>query len=430
VSWIKGTSSDYIDLSNDIVAAVTATSLDTVAIDGTDASTGYVAGDILTIAGGTGTAATIEVVSVDGGGALTAVRIDSAGVYSAGPSTPNSPTGGTGSGAALAITSSTNGWTADRDTTWSGTERDVILHGTGGGSDTIYVGWRTYNVGASGRYNWELHGYTGYDSGLANQSQPGASPGAHDSGDSATRKGTYLLLKNGPMNWWLSVTPFRIILMVKVDSNFYPMYLGFINRYATTTEYPYPLMVAGAAPEYDATHNQATTFSSLTDPWAEVDVGDGPMRLIDAAGTWNSFANATFTGADINPSGKYITLPCGSLQDSSSAPLEDRFTAHSLSFSFDHIVNMDTISAPTANLEPTPGTGADYYVLFPTMLLHSETANDQQVYGELDDVFWFQAYSTTTAPTSEDRIIQGDVYRVFKNCNRTGIHSFLAIKEG
>jgi hypothetical protein len=64
------------------------------------------------------------------------------------------------------------------------------------------------------------------------------------------------------------------------------------------------------------------------------------------------------------------------------------------------------------------------------MLLHSETANDQQVYGELDDVFWFQAYSTTTAPTSEDRIIQGDVYRVFKNCNRTGIHSFLAIKEG
>lgn len=65
--------------------------------------TGYTVGDVLTLAGGTGTAATITVSAVSGG-VITAVTITSVGSYTVAPTSPNSATGGTGSGATFTVT--------------------------------------------------------------------------------------------------------------------------------------------------------------------------------------------------------------------------------------------------------------------------------------------------------------------------------------
>ena len=65
----------------------------------------YAIGDILTIAGGTGSSATVRVTSVGGGGVITAIVVERAGLYTSAPATPNSPTyAGAGTGALLDLT--------------------------------------------------------------------------------------------------------------------------------------------------------------------------------------------------------------------------------------------------------------------------------------------------------------------------------------
>jgi hypothetical protein len=69
------------------------------------ASTGYTAGDVLTVTGGTGTIAVeLTVDTVGGSGEVTGVSISNAGTYASIPANPVSVTGGTGSGAEFDIT--------------------------------------------------------------------------------------------------------------------------------------------------------------------------------------------------------------------------------------------------------------------------------------------------------------------------------------
>jgi hypothetical protein len=80
----------------------------TVAVHSAGGGSGYVANDILTIAAGTGTAATVKVNTVSSG-AITSISVLTRGNYSVSPATPNSATGGTGSGANLDLTFVTDG---------------------------------------------------------------------------------------------------------------------------------------------------------------------------------------------------------------------------------------------------------------------------------------------------------------------------------
>ncbi len=67
--------------------------------------TGYSNNDVLPLAGGTGTAAAVKVIStLTSIGKILAVTIVSAGNYTTNPPNPNSPTGGTGTGAILTPT--------------------------------------------------------------------------------------------------------------------------------------------------------------------------------------------------------------------------------------------------------------------------------------------------------------------------------------
>lgn len=68
------------------------------------AGSGYTALDVLSIAGGTGTAATITVDTVGGGGEILTATLTTGGDYTVLPSTPDTPTGGTGTGATFKLT--------------------------------------------------------------------------------------------------------------------------------------------------------------------------------------------------------------------------------------------------------------------------------------------------------------------------------------
>ncbi len=67
-----------------------------------DGGAGYTANDILTVVGGTGTAATLKVTSV-AGGVIDGISVQSSGVYTSDPSDPVSVTGGTGANATFTL---------------------------------------------------------------------------------------------------------------------------------------------------------------------------------------------------------------------------------------------------------------------------------------------------------------------------------------
>lgn len=95
VTGVDGTDSEYTFNNTKVAAAAVASG-----------GTGYRVGDVLTVSGGTSTrAARVYVAGVNAStGAVTAVSVDEAGIYSATPASPASTTGGSGSGCTLTLT--------------------------------------------------------------------------------------------------------------------------------------------------------------------------------------------------------------------------------------------------------------------------------------------------------------------------------------
>lgn len=109
----RGTATDHRNLLDKLDDFLKNRSVATAAVNA--GGTGYVVGDLLSIAGGTVVAsmtARLEVTAVSSG-VITAVRIYDSGAYSADPGTltGNGVTGGTGSGATVNITMAATGWT-------------------------------------------------------------------------------------------------------------------------------------------------------------------------------------------------------------------------------------------------------------------------------------------------------------------------------
>ena len=101
--WQNSTSTDYLEMLDQLLELATSDHVATTAVN--VGGTGYVVGDILTVAGGTSThTAKIEVTAVSAG-VITAVRVDEGGAYTVDPSlTANAVTGGTGTGATMDLT--------------------------------------------------------------------------------------------------------------------------------------------------------------------------------------------------------------------------------------------------------------------------------------------------------------------------------------
>ncbi len=427
MSWIRGTSSDFVVLSNDVVEAATEESLDTVDSIGAGGS-GYSVGDILTLSGGTSTvAAQVEVTTV-GTDDVTGVRRYNDGVYTVTPGDPVSTTG-TGTGCTLNVSWVQNGWTVNRDTTYTGSDREVIMNGPGGGSDEIFVGWRTFRDVPGDYYNWELHGFTGYVGANDFDEQPGISPGFFDGATSALKAGSYFTLANASIQYWLSITGYRIILICKIGSNYFNAYLGWGNRFAVSTEYPYPLIVSGNSSFPAATNGQSTLQSGLVDPWRSTDVTGnttGPMHIIDSTSVWWGVANGAVSGSNKTHLGDRVVVPTGRPDGVDDGGLDPANKwADEINDFGDIIPETGLATTQTSNLRPTPNTG-DFYALLPTIIVFTDPA--PQVMAEIDDCYWVSAFGGVV---SEDRhIVSGEVYRIFQNCNRTDTYAFWAVREG
>lgn len=375
------------------------TAVDSVVAGGT----GYSVNDIITLSGGVGTAATLRVTSVSGG-AVTGASVETAGDYDVPPTDP----------VAQASVAPSGGSGATFNLTYQSGERDVILKGTGGGGDEIFIGWRTVSNASGNYYNFELHGMTGYDADVKMAEQPNVSPGFWDA-ISALQDGCYLLAINTSLNYWFSVTPYRIIGVIQVGTAYFNFYMGWGNRFATASEYPYPMVIAGHCSVWNTSYTASSAGTGLTDPRPIGSEDQGPMEVLMPDGTWYQISNAG-TDRTVLPS------KTTSGRTSGSTPNEDKFTT--TTFPWSDIIPAAGTGTPTASVRAIPGT-SDAAILIPAIVHFAQPAS--QMVMELDNVYWTTGVGGVL---SGDRAIIGDdVYRIFQNCKRAEIYTFLAIKE-
>lgn len=154
MAFVFGTSSGYqafADILRRVAIGTSLQEIDAIAAGGS----GYVAGDIVTVDGGTSViAATIEVLAVDGGGAVTSARIRNAGLYTATPSNDATVTGGSGSGAEFTLTWDTNGWISRRATNCANAAQSATIGAGGSGyvvNDVLTVSGGTFSEAATFR---------------------------------------------------------------------------------------------------------------------------------------------------------------------------------------------------------------------------------------------------------------------------------------
>jgi len=157
--------------------------------------TGYTVGDILTVSGGTvvnSLVATLEVTSV-AAGVIDGIRVFNTGAYSAAPGNPVAVTGGTGADdATFNLTFEVQNWAINRNDAVSTStidnpiiaggggiqvlERELLLQGPGNaGADQIFVGILEVRDTGPAVFNWQLFGFTGFNTLLLLEDQPGFS---------------------------------------------------------------------------------------------------------------------------------------------------------------------------------------------------------------------------------------------------------------
>lgn len=195
-------------------------------------------------------------------------------------------------------------WTSLRRT--SGTE--MIWQAPGnGGVDQIIVGASIFsNVGAD-YYNWRLGGFTGFDSSLAFNAQPGYVGGFGQTGPSPV-----LPLWNSTIPFWFIANGRRVIVIAKVSTVYTSCYLGFMASYMAPGTFPYPLVVGGSL-AFQSSEPVATStnwrWSYTGAEMAAFPIGrtaaftgdtESVIRLRLVGGTWRGFASSN---SQVGPAG-------------------------------------------------------------------------------------------------------------------------------
>jgi hypothetical protein len=426
----QGQATDYIDLLVKLEELAVNSHVDVIVLN--VGGTGWAVGDLFTINGGTivgGHNAIGEVLTQAGGVALT-VRIFAGGAYTVSPGVAATTTAiipAVGINLTIDATILATGWATDRSQVLVAPERELLLRGVGSGADEIFIGFETKRNVASSVFYWELAGATGFDNGEPLDTQPGSSRGNLDTEDLTTP------LNNGIIDFFVVIDGFHIKLIAKSGASYTNLYMGFIFTYATPAEYPYPLIIIGCSSA--ATRNQPFNtsnnfLSGMHDPLKFANADDGPAAIREVDGQWYQISHAFQQGASKLKQSLRVIYPAGSIPNNDTLEFAeiDRFTVYtqaddpSVMFG-----NASDTSSPALNLTPSVDSGGDIAFLWPTMLF--QKVPSQVFLGELIDVH--PVIVAGIGAVSEDTMtdVNGDVYLLFQNCNRTDVWAFFAIKR-
>ena len=409
--------------------------------------TGYTVGDILTVGGGTvvsSLVATLEVTSV-AAGVIDGIRVFNTGAYSSNPANPVSVTGGTGADdATFNLTFSTQNWTLNRNVASStstidyiaiqtgtvGTqllEREIQLQGPGNaGADEIFIGFMELRDTDATSFSWHVAGFTGFGTLLDWADQPGFSyiePNEIPS---------FVSLSNASIECWFHITPRSLKGVVRMGTTYNNFIAGFLNPYATPTEFPYPLYIGGSTGKWNELFSASgPAHSGLNDPKASDFTGGndrGNAGIRTTAGAWSDVFNWNDTGGSRVKAQDRSVYP-GSTTNGGQTfqPSEDEFLPNIARNNWEAVFDPQGFPIVNdANLFPSQNVAGDLTNLIATYVW--EKTPTFTIFGELDDVF---AGTTIGASlVSEDRvIIGGEFFRAFQQGNLTDATTFTFLRE-
>lgn len=427
--------------------------------------TGYAVNDEIEVQGGLGigvstnVAAAIFVVDTVAGGVVTAVspKSGSEGNYEEVPANPAAtlPTVGTGTGCTLTVT-----YEVREDD-----HRVLVLAGAAAGSpDPVQIGFWTYEgtISALEVRNWGLFGFSASFSLLALfQDQAGRSDGLKITGNNAemetstTIGSTNLPLKGDdgggtyPLAFHMSISDRRIMMAVRCNTAttdaWMTMYMGFTNQFGTTSEIPYPLLIAGSASQTLTSALDVSTVP-VTTSIAHMVAGstsgmNGPAQLVEPDGSWRPVQNGTLNASNaFSLVNEFNVVPGGKV----NFPLNNvgyqpgfGIIATTQNFNWSEMIDYRVSQTPEFELYPSPDTVATkLYILVPcTMVIGvgpgNELGDRWYPFGELDGCFWFSYADGGAGANALDYMDIGtDRYRVFRTGHRAEkAVDFFAFKE-
>lgn len=424
----QGQATDYIDMLVQLEELAVNSHVDAIVLN--VGGTGWAVGDLFDINGGTvvGGHNAIGEVLTEAAGVVLTVRIFAGGAYTVTPGVAATTTAispATGINLTIDATILATGWSTDRSQVLTAPERELLLRGTGAGSDEIFIGMETKrNVGA-GVFYWELEGNTGFDNGQAFDDQPGSSRSNFEV-DTLT-----VPMNNGTIDFFIVIDPFHIKLITKSGSSYTNLYMGFIFTYATPAEYPYPLLIMGcsSANNRDVPFNSSSNFmSGMHDPLSFANLEGGPGAIREVDGQWYRLSHAFQQGASKLQYLERVIWPANTIKSSDlEFLLQDRFSAVTSTNDPRILFGAAADATPAKLLTPSVDSGGDIAFLWPTMIY--QKLPSQQFLGELIDVHPVSVQ--TLGAVSEDTMTDanGDVYLLFQNCNRTDTWAFFGIKR-
>jgi hypothetical protein len=172
------------------------------------------------------------------------------------------------------------------------------------GTGNVLVGASRFSDVGGDYDDLRLGGFYGYSSAQTFTTQPGA------------MTDTILpLLRVGALPYWFIANGRRVVVVVKVSTNYELAYLGLINEYASPSQFPYPLAVGGsmnwaASPppvgdgrwrwSYNGNEHIGFPFGSQT-PANDI---PAQLKLRRPDGVWRGFAASFGGGGGVWPYGQ------------------------------------------------------------------------------------------------------------------------------
>lgn len=373
-----------------------------------------------------------------------------------------SVTGGTGSSATVDITLAESGWAVDDDSSNSANtnnhsynsvtnEKIVRLVGDATGFTNkpyVFLLSGTETVGLDTRYFLAVVGGLSHNPSNDVDGQTGRSPGFASGafGDD----GCYLLFPQNDANdfdFWISVDEFRVYTQINEnpsantdDGRYQGMHFGFMDRMGTETEDPYPYLVFASAKDRDA--NPATTSVDTITSIAELrysgSAGDRGVCYYyrTEAADWTNVQNN-----DAGAAGRVTDamFPFGRINTVQSASGEDDKITQYGDFGFNNDVIKRDRTASTRVMSQVPGS-TDEYWLVPLVVVRgpSDAVSGADLVSEFPrgtvrGVFWIYnddgAGSALTNFSEDYATISGERYRIFHNHGETDRYQYIAVKE-
>lgn len=285
----------------------------------------------------------------------------------------------------------------------------VIYKGVGDGSDKIYFGMRmvldddTTSVWGTIEFN----GYAGFDPDLNSwEDQPGAITKFLVN----TTLPSFPCTHNTAFSYWITATTKRVIVTVKMATQYMTGYFGFFTPVAVEKQYPYPLLLAGTTYKKDISWDG--NVSSATDPIAE---------NYNAGGSYNTIIPAV-TNASVITSMRYrkVDGTWGAGYNSSGT---DRNNVSKFGELCVFPTNTRSTELYTVYHAPGAEITRDSHVLIPFLLYSNYPCN---LLGKLDGIYWIGAAKDIA---SEDIVVINDKnYIVFNNILDRGGNSYFVVE--